>query len=73
MFENHFLPEIINIANAPLHEAEADVNTQSYVYECIIPIVKIFFERILKHAPGVILVSLTNIFSTEFIFWFDSS
>jgi len=56
MFENHFLPEIINIANAPLHEAEADVRSQSYVYECIVPIVKIFFERILKQAPGLILV-----------------
>jgi hypothetical protein len=56
VFEKHFLPEIINIANAPMREAEADVKCQSYVYECVIPIIKIFFRRILTQSPGLILV-----------------
>lgn len=62
IFEKHFLVELINIINAPLSEAEEDVQGQSYVYDCIVPIIKIFFERILTHAPGAILVSVCPLF-----------
>lgn len=55
VFDKHFLPEILNIINAPVSEAEADYRSQSYITEGIIPILQIFFERILTHTPTVIL------------------
>lgn len=55
VFDKHFLPEILNIINAPVAEAEDDYRSQSYVTEGIIPILQIFFERILSHTPTCIL------------------
>ncbi|XP_021948195.1 inositol 1,4,5-trisphosphate receptor [Folsomia candida] len=54
IFEKHFLVELVNLCNASLGEAEADYKCQSYVNDGLIVIVKIFFERILTHTPGVI-------------------
>lgn len=56
VFDKHFLPEILNIINAPVTEAEGDYRSQSYITEGIIPILQIFFERILSHTPTCILV-----------------
>ncbi|ODM94987.1 Inositol 1,4,5-trisphosphate receptor type 1 [Orchesella cincta] len=55
VFNKHFLPEILNIINASVAEAEGDYRSQSYVTEGIIPILQIFFERILSHTPTCIL------------------
>lgn len=57
IFEKHFLVELVNLCNASLGEAEADYKCQSYVNDGLIVIVKIFFERILTHTPGVIKVT----------------
>ena len=65
IFEKHFLVEMVNIANAPLKDAERDLKAQNYVTghsecreESVVGILKIFFERILIHAPGCVLVRL---------------
>jgi hypothetical protein len=56
VFEKHFIVELVNICNASLSEAAADIRTQNYVTDGLTIIVKIFFERILTHSPSVILV-----------------
>ncbi|CAG7731913.1 unnamed protein product [Allacma fusca] len=63
IFEKHFLVEIVNIANAPLEALlQGGGNAQRYVTgvgecreESVVGVIKIFFERLLNHAPGCVL------------------
>jgi len=56
IFEKHFLPEILNIANTTYEEAAADYRSQAYVTGCVIATIKTFFDKVFSHARNCILV-----------------